>query len=436
MAAYVTVRESLTLFLYYRGLSLAQTYAVATSAVSLFAVCSILWGVFYQYLPNHKTLLKFSLCLAIIAYFLLVHPIPHFKILGISLYVVAGSLYLLTINLFVNAHFKENQTRCLGNQAYQVAINIGGFFGVLGIAILPIGMYKPLYLASAIILIGSLVLFIFTSDKLLDSDKPDQNNWIFAAITIVMIMLTFVLMMHGAITRDIMIGAFIISLIYIITLTWREKNKKYVLFLMLLIFSNTLFWLTSAVLNIQFPIFLAQDVHSNFFGIAITPLSVLAMDPFSNILFGLIIYMCFDRYNFNEYGMLAFAQCMLFISVVILTFALWESQGQVALFWPLLTRVFFAIAEFIIATTLRAQVAELIGELNRQGFFMGMLKLSQAFAASMAFFITTSFITNSSKQISIRLTQDFNLYLFLSVIIGVSMIVMLIIWRQNRSQPN
>ncbi len=370
-AAFITLRESLSLYLYNKGLPLHLCYAITTSAVSLFAITSIGWGIFFKYLPSHKTLLKIALLLSIIAFILINFSSYAIKMLAVTLYVVAGSLYSLTISLLVNAHFGENHDRHQGNQAYQLILNIGGFFGILGIALSPIGHYKHLYFASLVMLAGTLLLFLFTANRILYIEKPDYNKWSFPILLTGLTLCSFILITYASFTRYLMILTFIASVLYILKLALTERNRAYLLFLMLIIFCNGVFWLSNAIFNIQFPIFLSQDVNQTFMNIHLSPLFVLVTDPLASILFGGIIYYIFTGHDFNRFAMLSVAQGILFLSIMILTIALWHAHGQVALFWPLLTRTVLLLLNLLLSLHYEHKLLNLSKKLSDKDFLWG-----------------------------------------------------------------
>lgn len=425
MSGYITLRLSLTIYLLKNGYSSNDAYAISMSASALFALCSLAWGLLYNRISQDKNLILAGVAITLFSYLLLLLHSKIGQILGISLYVVGSSMYFININLLVNKHFNENKTRQRGNHVYQLIFNAGAFVGILLLASFFSKHGQVIYLLSPLMMLASLITLAANNKNIILSDThllhSHNAHAKIAAIVLSMLVFVYMLLHYDFIARYMLILAFVLSNLYIVYLIFTEKNQKYLIFVVMMLCCSFIYWLANAIFYNQFTVFLSNDVGHTFFGISFSPLALLILDPVANIMIGYAIYTAYKHKAFAAHTMLSLGLVLLLIAFLVLSFSLTITPDyhEIAFYWPAISIIFFAGAEFLIQTTLNAQVSHLISNVSRQGFFMAMLQITRAFSAVIAFYLV-GFNAPHSSSIKAITTSDAHIYIYLSFIIFIA----------------
>lgn len=422
MIGYITLKISLALFLSKNGYTLDKAYSISTAALALFSICAVIWGHQSKYMPSHKNMVMIGTFIIGIAFVLTSIPIKQLQLLGIALFVMGGSLYSININLLVNNHFSCTVSRQQGNQALQWVLNAGCIFGVISLSFVPIKIsYQTLYMLSALFIFSSFLVLYFNHHNIVDKDELLEPTAKFKSSFLLnfLFMTVFVLwfLQDAEFTRFLTIFLFIVIIGYILWLVITENNKNYLNFVIILLLCSCTYWIAFTIFSNQFSIFLIDDVKSNYFGYVISPLTVLFFDPLSNVLFGWIIYTTYKKYRFNEKYMLMASLMLVSIAFGTLVYALSLTHvyAKINILWPIFCITLYGMAEFLLITTITAQISQFIANTNKRGFFIGTQRLCSAFCASIVYYLLRSTETTSNNlHISLQLNE--HLYTYVMII--------------------
>ncbi len=422
MIGYITLKISLSLFLSKNGYTLDSAYSISTASLALFSICAVIWGYQSKHLPSQKSMVMVGTFIIAIAFILTAIPIKHLQMLGIALFVIGGSLYSININLLVNNHFNCTVSRQQGNQALQWALNAGCIFGVISLSFVPIKIsYHTLYLCSALFIFTSFTVLYLNKNNIIDNEANTKSfsklKWSFLMNFVLMTIFVLWFLQDAQLTRFVTIFLFIGIIVYILRMVILEKNRNYLSFVIILLLCSCTYWIAFAIFSNQFSIFLIDDVKSTYFGHAFSPLTVLFFDPLSNVLFGWLIYATYKKYKYSEKYMLMASLMLVSIAFGTLVYAMFHTSeyNKVNILWPIFCISLYGTAEFLLLTTITAQISQFIANTNKRGFFIGTQRLCSAFCASVVYYLLRTTETNSnSVHISLQLNE--HLYSYVMII--------------------
>lgn len=432
MAGYITQRISLTVYLNQHGYNLNESYSISTSYIALFSICSFVWGLISQYLPTHEKIATLAILAVSTGLLLLTFPYKNIEMAGISFIIIGGSLYFTFMSLVVNNHFNGATERQQGNHLYQIMFNMGALIGVLAIGLLPVSRYHDVYRFGSIITVFGFYLLLKNNISIhninsIPSSLNQKMMLIFALLSTFIFVYT--LLKFGNITRFISIFGFIIGGGYILYLAFKENNKNYLTFIAMLILCGFPYWLAVSIVYSQFTIFLTQQVNSTLFGITIPPMAVLSLDAVANVIFGFGIYSIYKRRQIAPRTLLLYSLFLtaLAFSFLVTPLYLTNSTQKISLIWPMFSISAYAVAEFLLISTLTAQISTLVHDKNRQGIFISMEYLGSAVCASIAYYFMRITTVNVGNEFI--LAQDLSLY---SIMMTFTLIVGFIYFSLNK----
>jgi len=399
MSGYITQRISLTVYLYRCNYNVYESYSIATSYISLFAICSLVWGFISKYLPKQEIIACISVLAISVGLALLSFPQKRIQLAGISFIIIGGSLYFTFTGLLVNQHFDSIIERQQGNHLYQITFNIGAVLGTIVIGLLPIDQYYVAYrFGSMITLLGFILLLknaisITGAHTFKSLSSDTMKNLYFSLLS--SLLLIYILVEFGNITRLISTIAFVAGCTYIVFESFKEGNTNYLRFLFMLIFCGFPYWVAISIVYSQFTIFLTHQVNSTLFGINISPMMILTLDAIANVIFGYTIYRIYKKYHIQSKTLLMMSLVLTTIAFLFLVVPLYSimPNQKVSLIYPIMMISIYAVAEFLLLTTLTTQISNLVRDKNKYGIFMSMEYLGSAFCASIAYY----FIHYASK---------------------------------------
>ncbi|MCW5589010.1 MAG: hypothetical protein KIT27_05025 [Legionellales bacterium] len=431
MIGYITFKISLSAYLDHDGYSLNQAYSLATTSLSLFAICCVIWGYLNRNIEQRKIFILTSLFILAISYLFILSSIEKIQLLGITFFVIGGSLYSTNITLLVNEQFDDVALRHQGNQAMQWALNFGCLFGVFGLSMAPTYItFKSLYLFSGIFVVCSFIFLYFFKKNIQESHarKLTIKNHFSLIIKLAWLStLVCVLLNLPSLTRLLSIMLFIACVIYVLFLSFKEKNQKYFQFVIILILCIFVYWLSFSIFSSQFAIFLTSHVENKIMGITVSPLIPLIFDPLANLICGGVIYYIYKLNAIKETKMLIASLFLNFLAFMLLfmSIKLLSSNNKIEIFWPIVCIFLYATSEFLLITTTQAQISTLIEDKKRQGLFVGVQRLCAAFSATVAYYLIHH--TNSNVGFGLKnILSSKNLYCSVMVISLIALFLLIL----------
>jgi len=417
LAAYIAVKCSITLFFKQHALSLENVLAIATSASCLYAISALGMGVLFANTLPSMRLSLFSCLFSALGIFLLSSPIASLSILGLSLFTVTSSLFLLNSNLSINALFDHTAERQKLNHIYQLVFNLGGLLGIIALSFVPLPNLNYLYSGCGMLLF--LCSFLFLALKKQDSPFQVSEASLFKTSMIIIIATLFIyyLMNYPTLARLAVIFSFILSILAVCYLARKEQNKKYIQFIVLLLTCSAVYWISANILYSQFTLFLHEDVQNTLWGLPIPPFFTLLADPIGNLFFGWLIFQAYRKRTFSSETLLSSGLVFSTLAFLLLSFALYltPSQSKISFLWPLTMVMIFSAGEFLILTTLTSLVNDLITHEKKRGFFLGLLRLVNAFGASLSFYLMKWSLKTGYETMPLH-THNIQLYLTLGLL--------------------
>ena len=435
MIGYITFKISLAVFLNHDGYSLNDAYSISTSSLSLFAICCVVWGYVNKEYEQRKNFVLLSLGMLALAFGLMLLKSTLIQLLGISMFVIGSSLYTTNITLLINDQFNSTSYRQQGNQAIQWIINLGCLFGIAELSLAPtIITFKQLYFISGLFVLASFCILFICKKNITEIvyQKIPLMKLVKMIITIGGIyLLVFILLSFAAWTRSLSFILFLIGASYISFLSFKEKNKKYLEFLIILTLCGATYWLSFSIVSNQFSVFLIHNAQTNFLNLKLSSLSALIFDPLANVLCGAVIYFIYRHFLIKESNMLATSILLNFIAfgVIVLSIKLFATNEKVALLWPIICISLYATAEFLLVTTMNSQISSLIDDRKRRGIFLGMQKLCIAFSSTIAYYLIN--LSEANKATTHAIQSSGNLYFFI-MLISLTAFILLLFFKKLR----
>ncbi len=387
-SGYYILKDPLAYILQAGGMSLTDAYSITTTANVLLALCSLFFGFVLSGCGRQKHSLFIGVALSVTAIFLLACKIPVLTRLAVTLYIVGGGLYFFSIVIFINHLFDNHATRMRGNYLYQIFVNVGG---CIGCSIFLMRMNSAHVFYGCLILgVIALLIFAVTYRSIQDDIAPRPAYFgRFYAGLIVLALLVFTALTLATFTRIFILLSFSLAVGAVILRARHNGNRHLLQFLGLVFLFNIPYWLANTVIATSFFYFLTHHV-SRIHGVS--PAILMLADPLANTLFGVSLLFCQWGSAIDIHKNLSRSLKLLMVAFVVLAVGLYFSgNAPLAFVYPLLTIVLFACAEFLLQTTLRTHIRDLLQYEERSEFMAtGMLRASRAFATVIGYYLLTA----------------------------------------------
>ncbi len=309
---------------------------------------------------------------------------------GVACFVVGGALTALNLKLLVNEHFDKLANRQRGNSVLQWTMNLGSFFGVLGLSLTPITIsLTAVYWLSFIELFLCFLVYLLGQPFLFSKPVDPDSFWCwlkFFIYLVALLLLAFALARYSEFTRFFVVVVFLVVTIYLLRLAKQQKNHGYYAYLVMVLLGGGGYWLAVAIFQTSFPVFLHEDVANHLLGVNLSSLSVLMVDPIANMFVGGVLLWLYRHWVPSAFTLLIVSMVFNLVAFVLLALSTYFSADhQVALVWPVLSICFYAGAEFLLITTLVSQVAHLV-DYKWRGFFLGYNRIAASFYIVLIFY--------------------------------------------------
>src|SRR3990167_3866606 len=283
-SGYWILKFPLAFILSQQGIPLHDAYALTTTSSIAFALCSIALTWILKEYRNQKHLFLLGIILNLLATVLLDTRYYNLEIMGLSCYVIGGSLYFFNITLLFNKQFSTARERLHGNYLAQIGLNGGAFVGT--IVFLLSASTDHHYFADSIGFMLSAFLLLCISYRFLKDNTAScqQKKRLYCCCFLLFLLIVFCLQ-HTSITRWIILCVFLIAIIAAIMHATRHRDTGYFIFIVLIVLFSFPFWIGNTILYNQFFVLLHNHV-SLMIGLPAT--FIIALDPLGNIVFGLL----------------------------------------------------------------------------------------------------------------------------------------------------
>lgn len=428
MIAFIMLRSSLTLFLKNHGYAPDETFSLVTTTSTLSAVSALVCGYFIRFLPTQDELVILGISIVAIGYILICSKFQALLPAGLAMYVVGSSFYFVNINLLVNAQFKIDTARQQGNHFYVIVFNIGALLGLLGFATTHSIQTTYLY-AIASLAIAFVIAYLYRR-RFVRHKNTQINLGKFLAILVGLLLASYFLLLHGALTRWLCLLLFAAVLAHLLYLARKEKQRKYYGFIVMLLLCSAMYWLSTEIFYSQFTVFLSNNVNNTFGHFTLMPLIYFSFDALSNIILGIAVYKLYKKYTPAPYKLLTLGVLLVACAFACIALPLyWYGiNTKLSFIWPVFGIVFLGCSEFFLQSSTASQISFFATTPARRGYFMGLLRFTSAFAISVSFYLMTT-TTAHNTAFNANTQLDLQLYTFMMVLALLAAIIYYVLCR-------
>ena len=417
-SGYLILKFPLAFILAHQGISLNQAYSLTTTGTIAFALCSLALTSVMKNYHNQKHVLLLGIFLNLIAAICLETRQYTVEVIGMSCYVVGGSLYFFNITLFFNKQFSDPDIRLRGNYFSQICLNVGALIGSI-VFLFAVNTGHHYFFYSIFFIIIALLFLI--SCYWIIQDEPSgvkQQMQLYCSCGL-MFLLVMACLQYAALTRWLVLLAFIFATCFGLYQSQKSRERGYFLFIILILLFSFPYWIANTILYNQFFVFLHDSVFS-FYGIPAT--FVILLDPLGNVIFGLCWGNMIGKISTQPYMNLQIGMVLIVLAFSILTAGLFFNSNvmKISVIYPVITLLLFSCGQFLIQPTMNSCVNNLIHNHHHMIFGLGVLRSMRAIAAITAFYLI-NFTTVQNKLSSLQ--QNMVLYCSVTAIALLAVIV-------------
>lgn len=439
MMGYISIRYSLALFLQENSISTSESFTIVSTAFALQVLCGFFWGILLKYTKNlsHDRLAIIGGCLAVfgmlsISYFSAFRSVI---LLGIALFVVGISLYLVNFQALVNAHTSDERLRTAYNQRVFLFVNTGALIGLFAgswtMSLVsfwfPNARYPLLYLVSTIAILLALRLLVnHRSDIIKIEDKGDEaklknKNWP-VLFGVLMVASVYLLLDFPLLARVLTVLIFIIffsALFKLNRLTHQECVK-----LAMIIAGNLSYRVSIIVIYVSFSVYINHISVEDGIGKSMPGLFFYMFDPVANLAMGMVFVRYLDRlFGAKDYTHTLIGTFLLGLAFLIpLAGSLVSgSTYSIPVFAIIMTITLFGAGEFLIAPSLCAQISSLAKKPADIRYYQGVMQLSSAAGLVVGFYTISTTVTSPSHPALLNNIQLYTCQSLLLMAIFVTM---------------
>lgn len=429
-AGYFLLKCPLAFVLNRHHIPLMQAYSISTTANIMMAVTSVLLSFILKDFHNQKLLLLCGIVLSSVALLLLKFSSFMLLLVGVSCYVLGGSLYFFNIIIYTNKLFDDVVERQAGNFKYQIAVNVGAFFGgILFITEYSENTRLTDYSFYACIL--AVLIFLLCYKKLYDV-KTSTKKIINLSVKLLAIFgLIWLCLFYELATRWMALIVFAVAVLYGVYCSIKNKNHHYLTLILLVLFFSVPYWLAYTILYNEFFHLLDRNTY-HFYGLRAD--SIILIDALANIIFGFGVLKYFVGHEQKAISSLLLGMIFLCLSFLVLSFGLhFVSLPQNLLpIYPILTVALFSCGEFLIQSTLNASVRNLLSNQGIISYSVGVLRSSRACASALGYFLMWLTVSSDVDHVKQSSGHEAMLYLITAAYIALSALAYLYFRKKNK----
>lgn len=415
MMGYISIRYSLALFLQENHISTSESFTIVSTAFALQVLCGFFWGILLKYTnnPAHDRLAIIGGCMAVfgmlcISYF---SSFCSVIILGIAIYIVGMSLYLVNFQSLVNAHTENEELRTVFNQKVFLFINSGALLGLFaGSWIMsfvsfwfPNARYPLLYLVSGIAILLALRLLanhrseLITIQETSDDAKLKDKNWpiLFGAI---MVGIVYLLIDLPTVARVFIITVFIACFVWQFKFSKLTRQERFKL--AMIVTGNLSYRVSIIVLYVSFSVYINSISIADGLGNTMPALFFYMFDPVANLMMGTVIIHYLDRlFGKKDSSHTIIGTFLLALAFMIPLIGSFFSGNtySIPVLAIILTIMLFGAGEFLIAPSLCAQISSLAKKPSDIRYYQGLNQLSSAAGLVTGFYIISTTVSSAKN---------------------------------------
>jgi hypothetical protein len=235
--------------------------------------------------------------------------------------------------------------------------------------------------------VAALLIFAFTYRQIKDdaAPRPAYFGRFYTGLAL-LALLIFMALTLATFTRLFILIAFTLAVVAVILRARRNHNRRLLQFLGLVFLFNIPYWLANTVISTSFFYFLTHHVNRIH---GASPAVLMLADPIANTVFGVSLLFSQWHSAIDTHKNLSRSLALLMMAFVVLAVGLYFSgSAPLAFIYPLVTIILFACAEFLLQTTLRTSIRDLLQHEERSEFMAtGMLRASRAFATVIGYYL-------------------------------------------------
>lgn len=413
--SYYGVRSLLVLFLinHYKFQDI-QAYTIYSVSAALVYLSPVLSAWLTDNVFGFRKLIKLGGCLIAIGQVIILSSYWNFNnfFFGIGFLVLGTGFFKANINSLLGACYKENSNdRTKGFTFLHVGVNIGSALAAIlcGYAAYYLGWYAGFSLAASAIFI-SLFLF-FKNEKDFDIAESEPNlklinkkvfqiklsYWVFLIFSAIALFFGTILLNNLFSLKIFHIFgiAMLMSFIYLI---FKEKEKKELISLGILMLCLIIFFSLQMQLGSLFVVFAQLNVHNSIFGYSVPAIVSQAINPIGVIIFGLFLTAKKNKSSERSVGkFIAGLFAMSACSSLLYLGCLNSYNNQVPYIYLLLAVLITAAGEIVVNPFIQSNFT-LLSPKHLRGFIMSLQMLFLSFSNVAGIYISRMFKVSSNDS--------------------------------------
>ncbi len=374
--------------------------------------------------------------------------------MGLAYFIIGSGLIVPNGNCIIGKLFrKDDPLRDSGFTIVYIGINVGSLVAATssGFISTHIG-YGPAFIASFLLLIGCLILFLISFKRLefysapnVRPYKPQVNTQTILPIIIAIIIavpIVAYLLDHATISNCLLmiVGAVMIAIIVTLALREKEQTRRKLFGFLIFIIFGVAFWALYSLAPSALTIFIKNNVDRMVNGFVIPTASVYGLNPFFIITIGTLTSWFFLHMSRKGRIMplrfkFALGIASMGLGYVVLKVGITHHNplGYIGFGWIVLSYFFQTFGELFVAPIGYAMVGTLVPA-RLEGMMMGAWQLSTGIATAISGFLASATTDRIPKgQVAHPLVTNptfshyFGLYGLVAIGVGV-LIILLTPW--------
>lgn len=408
---------------FFCSLSLIMLQTFHLTAASAASLSALFFGFYYtlpllggrvgDYVKNYKQMFITGKCFQLISTLILIYAIKHqeYLYLGLGLFLVDSMVSTISLNMFITNCFDQKNTaeRGVAFVKAHVYANIGFILAlILSGAIYRFFSIDFLFYVSAVFSVVTLLYsyFCIKQEVVISTDDFLKKNVILILIMLSVSIITTIAFMNYYLTRELIIIAGFVGVLYIFTKTMMgasKEEKKGILNFMIFMLCSLLFWSVDMLGPTFLPVFISSNVNTKVFGFQLPPQWLQIISPITIVILGLVLSkIVFSKYKISRANIFTTGLCCTAIGLVLLNLGMHHHilGLEIDCIWIISYLIIMAIAEIFIAPAGTAIVGDYIVK-KYQGIYTGITQMiigfSVIFSGMLAEYVLTPNISNTQN---------------------------------------
>lgn len=369
-------------------LSVASSASLSALFFSFYYTLPLLGGKVGDYIKNYKQMFITGKCFQLISALALIYTIKHqeYLYLGLGLFLADSMVSTVSLNMLITNFFAQKNTAERGAAFVRshVWANIGFIvsLGLSGAAYRFYSVESLFYMTAFFSLMALLYSYFFIKKDCSISTKSIVS---LIAIMLLVCCVTTVAFINYYLTREIIIIAGFIAVLFIVTRSMikaEKSDKQGIIRFMLFMLCSLLFWSVDMLGPTFLPVFISNNVNAEVFGLHLPPQWLQIMGPITIVGAGYILAKIFsNNASIVRAHVLIIGLGCTSIGLVLLNLGMdHHTLGlQLNCIWIISYLAIMAVAEILIAPVCTAAVGDYIAK-EDQGIYTGIAQMVIGFS--------------------------------------------------------